>query len=125
MLRGDRIVLEGKKGSRGYYYLVGSLVRGGDSGARWSPERGGTSGGGGSGTRQKTREDERRRRKVRFLLPQKIFSNRSLVRVDTAYDGGEIKRSGSTPTFAHPRDSKHAPGRGGETDHKLSKIGRD
>ena len=37
-LRDDRIVLEEKKGSRGHYYLVGSPVRGGASGARWSPE---------------------------------------------------------------------------------------
>ena len=31
VLHGDRIVLEGKKGSRGHYYLAGSPVRGGAS----------------------------------------------------------------------------------------------
>ena len=58
VLCGDRIVLEGKKRSRGHYYLAGSPVRGEALGARWSPERGGAPGGG-SGTRQETREDER------------------------------------------------------------------
>ena len=32
VLCGDRIVLEGKKRSRGYYYLEGSPVRGGEIG---------------------------------------------------------------------------------------------
>ena len=101
VLRGDRIVREGKKGSRGHYYLAGSPVRGGASGARWSPERGGAPGGG-SGTRQETREDERRRRKVRFLLPQDDAPSRSQVRRSTAYDGDGIEQPGSTPMFAHP-----------------------
>ena len=34
----DRIILEEKKKTRGYYYLVKSPVRGGASGARRSPE---------------------------------------------------------------------------------------
>ena len=38
VLRGDRIVLEGKKGRRGHYYLAESSVRGGASRVRWSPE---------------------------------------------------------------------------------------
>ena len=38
VLRDDRIVLEGKKESRGQDYLAGSLVRGGASGVRRSPE---------------------------------------------------------------------------------------
>ena len=100
VLRGDWIVLEGKKGSRGHYYLAGSPVRGGASGARWSPERDGAPGGR-SDMRQETREDERRRRKVRFLLPQDDAPSRSQVR-SIAYDGDGIEQSGSTPMFAHP-----------------------
>ena len=34
VLCADRIMLEGKKGSRGHYYLTGSLVQGGASGAQ-------------------------------------------------------------------------------------------
>ena len=49
VLRDDRIVLEGKKGSRGHYYLAGSPVRGGALRARWSSERGGALDRGGSG----------------------------------------------------------------------------
>ena len=96
VLHDDRIVLEGKKESRGHYYLVESSVRGGASGDRWSLERGGASGDG-SGTRQETREDERRHRKVRFLLPQDDAPSRSQVRRSTAYDRDGIEQPGSTP----------------------------
>ena len=65
------------------------------------------------------REDERRRRRVRFLLSQDDTPSRSLVRVDTAHDGGGIEQPGSTPTIAHPGDSRHIPGCGGEMDHRL------
>ena len=77
VLRDDRIVLEEKKGKRGYYYLMESPVRGGASGARWSPERDGAPGGDGSGTRLETQKDERGHHKVRFLLPQDDVSSRS------------------------------------------------
>ena len=102
VLYSDRIILEEKKKTRGHYYLMGSLVRGGALGARRSPERGGALGGGESGTRHETRENKRRYRRVRFLLPQDDIPSRSLVRVDTVYDGGGVERSGLTPTFAHP-----------------------
>ena len=51
VLHGDRVILEGEKRMRGYYYLVGSPVRDGASGARRSPQQDGAPGGGGSGTR--------------------------------------------------------------------------
>ena len=102
MLHDERIMLEGKNESRGHYYLTESLVRGGASGARWSPERGGAPGGGGSGMRQDTRENERRRRKVRFLLPQDDVPSRSQVKKSTAYNKDRIERPGSTLIFAHP-----------------------
>ena len=54
VLHGDRIILEKKKRTRGYYYLTESPVRGGALGARRSPERGEALDGGGSGTRRKT-----------------------------------------------------------------------
>ena len=38
ILYGDRVILEGKKRKRGYYYMVGSLAPGGASGAKRSPE---------------------------------------------------------------------------------------
>ena len=87
---------------RGYYYLMGSPVRGGASGARWSSERGEAPGGGGSGTKQEIQEDEKRRRKVRFLLPQDDIPSSSQIKRSTAYDGDRIERSGSTPIFVHP-----------------------
>ena len=68
VLHGDRVILEGKKRTREHYYLTGSPVQGGASGARRNPERGGAPDGDGSDTRWETREDERRHRRVRFLL---------------------------------------------------------
>ena len=59
VLHGDGIILEGKKGKRGHYYLTENLMRGGASRVRQSPERSGAPGGGGSSMRSKIRKDER------------------------------------------------------------------
>ena len=52
VMPGDRVILEGKKRTRGHYYLAGSPVRDGASEARGSPVRGGTQGGGSSTTHE-------------------------------------------------------------------------
>ena len=102
VLRGDRIVLEGKKGSRGYYYLAGNLVQGGTLEVRWSPEQGGAPDGDGSDTRCETWENERRYCRMRFLLlPQKDTPSMSLVRRSTAYNRDGIEQPDSTLMFAH------------------------
>ena len=77
VLRGDMVILEGKKRMRGHYYLAESSGRGRASGARRSSERGGALGGSGSGTRCEVQEDERRYRKVKFLLLQDDTPSRS------------------------------------------------